>query len=140
MFASASPQLREAMFLLSLAGDIDGDPPRALLGRSHRALVDEAVERGFLGGGEHLSVHPLLRGFMIAKLRELDEEDVRPIAARVVEFLVGEHRWGNCLFALETFPEDDLIISTLQRGLGEILDSGRIPTVSRWVDLADRRG
>lgn len=139
MFANASQRLREAMFLLALAGDIDGESLRALLGRSHRALVEEAVERGFLGGSNRLSVHPLLRGFLLAKLRELDEDDVRPLVARVVEFLVGAHRWDNCLFALEQFPDDDLILSTLESGLAEILDSGRIATVSRWLELANGR-
>jgi ATP/maltotriose-dependent transcriptional regulator MalT len=139
MFSNASPRLREAMFLLALAGDIGGEPPRALLGRSHRSLVEEAVERGFLAGGERMSVHPLLRGFLLAKLRELEEEDVRPLVDRVVEFLVGEHRWDNCLFVLEQFPEDRLILSTLESGLEEILDSGRIATVSRWLELAAKR-
>jgi ATP/maltotriose-dependent transcriptional regulator MalT len=136
MFANASQRLREAMFLLALAGDIDGASLRALLGRSHRALVEEAVERGFLGGSDRLSVHPLLRGFLLAKLRELDD-DVRPLVARVVEFLVDAHRWDNCLFALEQFPDDDLILSTLESGLAEILDSGRIATVRRWLELAN---
>jgi LuxR family maltose regulon positive regulatory protein len=139
MFASASPRLREAMFLLALAGDLDGESPRALLGRSHRALVEEAVERGFLTGGERMSVHPLLRGFMLAKLRELDEDETRALVIRVVEFLVAQHRWDNCLFALEQFPDDELILSTLERGLTEILDSGRIATVSRWRAIADQR-
>jgi len=139
MFASASQRLREAMFLLALAGDIGGESLRALLGRSHRALVEEAVERGFLGGSDRLSVHPLLRGFLLAKLRELDDDDVRRLVARVVEFLVDAHRWDNCLFALEQFPDDDLILSTLESGLAEILDSGRIPTVTRWLELGERQ-
>ncbi|MGZ4356699.1 MAG: response regulator transcription factor [Gaiellaceae bacterium] len=139
MFASASPKLREAMFLLSLAGDIGGEPPRALLGRAHRSLVEEAVERGFLAGREGTSVHPLLRGFMLAKLRELEEEDVRPLVLRVVEFLVREHRWDNCLFVLEQFPDDELILSTLESGLAETLDSGRIASVSRWLELASKQ-
>ena len=139
MFTSASQRLREAMFALALAGDIEGQPVRALLGRSHHSLVEEAVERGFLGGIDHLSVHPLLRGFLLAKLRELDEEEVRPFVARVVAFLVDAHRWDNCLFALEQFPDDDLILSTLESGLAEILDSGRIATVSRWLELANGR-
>jgi ATP/maltotriose-dependent transcriptional regulator MalT len=140
MFASASPRLREAMFLLALAGDLDGESPRGLLGRSHRALVEEAVERGFLTGGERMSVHPLLRGFMLAKLRELEEDETRALVARVVEFLVAQHRWDNCLFALEQFPDDELILSTLEKGLTEILDSGRVATVSRWIQLSEQQG
>ncbi len=135
LFRSASPQLREAMFLLALA-DVEG--ARALLGRSHAELVAEAAERGFLAG-ENQTVHPLLRGFLLAKLRELEDAKIRAIVASAVDYLAGEHRWDDCLFALERFPDDELILETLDRGLTEILDSGRILTVSSWLELADER-
>jgi ATP/maltotriose-dependent transcriptional regulator MalT len=135
LFRSASPQLREAMFLLALAG-VDG--ARALLGRSHRELVAEAAERGFLTG-EHQTVHPLLRGFLLAKLRELDDEKVQAAVASAVGYLAGQHRWDDCLFVLAQFPEDELILESLKRGLGEVLDSGRLVTVSRWLELAEER-
>jgi ATP/maltotriose-dependent transcriptional regulator MalT len=135
LFRSASPQLREAMFLLSLAG-VDG--ARALLGKSHVELVAEAAERGFLAG-ENQTVHPLLRGFLLAKLRELDDAKIEATVASAVDYLAGQHRWDDCLFALEQFPDDELILETLNRGLTEILDSGRIITVSSWLELADER-
>jgi ATP/maltotriose-dependent transcriptional regulator MalT len=136
LFRSASPQLREAMFMLALAG-VDG--ARSLLGRAHLELVAEAAERGFLAG-ENKTVHPLLRGFLLAKLRELDDETIRAIVARAVGYLAEQHRWEDCLFVLEQFPDDELVLGTLKRGLEEILDSGRIVTVSSWLKLAGERG
>ena len=136
LFRSASPQLREAMFLLSLAG-VDG--ARALLGRSHVELVAEAAERGFLAGGEHQAVHPLLKGFLLAKLREFDDAKIQATVANAVDYLAGEHRWDDCLSALEQFPDDKRILSALELGLAEILDSGRVVTLSSWLALARRR-
>ncbi|HEX5247418.1 MAG TPA: LuxR C-terminal-related transcriptional regulator [Gaiellaceae bacterium] len=135
LFRSASPQLREAMFLLALAGV---DAARALLGRSHVELVAEAAERGFLAG-EHQAVHPLLRGFLLARLREFDDAKIQATVASAVGYLAEQHRWDESLFVLEQFPNDDLILETLKRGLTEILDSGRIVTVSSWLELAEER-
>ena len=123
------------MFLLALAG---GDGARALLGNSHVELVAEAAERGFLAG-ENQTVHPLLRGSLLAKLRELEDAKIQATVASAVEYLVEQHRWDDCLYALEQFPDDELILETFGLGLAEILDSGRIVSVSNWVELAARR-
>ena len=134
LFRSASPQLREAMFLLSLAG-VDG--ARALLGKSHVELVAEAAERGFLAG-ENQTVHPLLRGFLLTKLRELDDAKIQATVASAVNYLAGQRRWDDCLFVLEQFPNDPLILAMLERGLSDVLDSGRIASVNQWLALSER--
>ena len=134
LFRSASPRLRDAMFRLALVG-VDG--ARALLGAEHVALVEEATERGFLTGGEARAVHPLLRGFLLAKLKELDDDAIRKLVAEAVAYLADQHRWDDCLFVLEQFPEDELILSTLTRGLADLLDSGRMAVVKQWLTLAE---
>jgi hypothetical protein len=136
LFQSASPQLREALFLLALAG-VDGS--HALLGSDHVELVIEATERGFITGGETQRVHPLLRGFLIAKLRDQDESSIRARVGASIEYLVERHRWDDCLSVLEHFPDDSLILSTLEQGMAEILDSGRVVSLCRWLGLARER-
>jgi DNA-binding CsgD family transcriptional regulator len=84
-------------------------------------------------------VHPLLRGFLLAKLRELDDEKIQATVEGAVGYLAEQHRWDDCLFVLEQFPDDRLILETLKSGLEEILDSGRIVTVSSWLKLAEKR-
>jgi len=140
LFQSASPALRDAMFRLALADDASVNAARALLGTAHAKLVTEAAERGFLVPGGRHAVHPLLRGFLFAKLAERENAEVHPLVEQAVVFLSKQRRWDDCLFVLEQFPDDELILSTLNRGLAEILDSGRIATVSRWLALAKRRG
>ena len=113
LFRSASPRMRDAMFRLALVG-VDG--ARALLGAEHVALVEEATERGFLTGGEARDVHPLLRGFLLAKLKELDDDAIRGLVAEAIAYLAEHHRWDDCLFVLEQFPEDELILSDASAG------------------------
>jgi len=132
LFSSASPELREAMFLLALAG-VDG--ARALLGAAHVQMLADAAERGFLSG-DGAVVHPLLRGFLLAKLGELDDARIRSLVERALAYLAEEHRWDDCLFVLEQFPHDDLILSTLERGLAETLSTGQVINLTGWIELA----
>jgi ATP/maltotriose-dependent transcriptional regulator MalT len=136
LFRSAPPELRDAMFLLALAG-VDG--AKALLGPTHLALLEQAGERGFLAGAERQTVHPLLRMFLLAKLREEDDAKIRDFVEQAVLYLADEHRWDDCLFVLERFPDDGLILLTLERGLAEMLDDGRIAAVSGWLEAAKSR-
>ncbi|HEY8029105.1 MAG TPA: hypothetical protein VIE38_06300, partial [Gaiellaceae bacterium] len=137
LFRAASPQLRDAMFRLALVG-VEG--ARELLGPEHVALVEEAAERGFLTGRAARAVHPLLRGFLLAKLRELDDATIHALVAEAIDYLAGEYRWDDCLFVLEQFPNNERVIETLTRGLNDLLDSGQIALVVRWLQLAGRRG
>jgi ATP/maltotriose-dependent transcriptional regulator MalT len=136
LFNSAADELRDAMFLLALAGP---DSARSLLGRRHARLVEQAAERGFLAGRDRRMVHPLLRGFLLAKLAELDDATVASFVRRAVEFLAEQQRWDDCLFVLERFPDDALILETLESGLIDMLDSGRTASLPGWLHLAEER-
>jgi LuxR family transcriptional regulator, maltose regulon positive regulatory protein len=138
MFRPTSPELRGALFLLGLADGVAGESLRSLLGPTHRELVEEATERGFLTRTGRQLVHPLVRSFLLTKLAELDEQLIRAAVSRAVDYLGQHHRWEDCLFVLERIPEQELIVSTLERGLAEMLDSGRVATVKGWLELADR--
>jgi len=140
LFSSASPSLRDAMFRLALTGDVGLEGARDLLGAKHKELIEEAAERGFLVPGGRQALHPLLRGFLLTKLSDLDRAEVEARVETAVEFLADRRRWDGCLFALEVHPDNKLIVSTLNRGLAEILDFGRTATVSRWLELAHRQG
>src|SRR5258706_7559540 len=81
-------------------------------------------------------IHPLLRGFLLAKLQELPPDDVQRMVQDVVAALVARRRWDECLAALEYAPINAVTASVLNEALAELLDSGRIATVRRWVVLA----
>jgi DNA-binding CsgD family transcriptional regulator len=60
------------------------------------------------------------------------------LVAEAVSWLTEKRRWDECLFVLERFPRDGLVLATLERALPEILDSGTIVSLRRWLDLAAR--
>lgn len=137
LLRSASRELRNGLFLLALGGDADVEVARELLGAEHDSLVAEAAERGFLGreAGGGVSIHPLLKRFLLAKLRELGPDDVDAAVTRVVESLARRAHWDECLAALERFQQDGLVVATLDRALPDLLGSGRVATAKRWIAL-----
>ena len=138
LFEKASPELKNALFLLALGGDTDIDVARELLGQEHDSLAAEATERGFLGRGSLSSaaIHPLLRGFLVTKFHELDTEEMNTVARRVVHCLARSELWDTCLAALQTVPLTDMVASTLSDALFPLLASGRVATLKQWLELS----
>jgi DNA-binding CsgD family transcriptional regulator/tetratricopeptide (TPR) repeat protein len=134
----ASPQLKSALYLLALGGDASVGVARELLGQDHDRLVAEATERGFIGrdASDSATIHPLLRGFLLAKLRELHTDDIDAPVRRAVTTLARGLYWDECLTALQCFHVNDLIPKLLGQALASLLASGRVATVRRWLQLA----
>jgi len=137
LFRHAEPDLQEALILLALGGDANPDVVRALLGDDHETILLNAWEHGFLGPETgRLEIHPLLRAFLLQRLDDLPAERVEQLVRDTVGVLETNELWDECLTALRRFPIADIIGSILKESLADLLTSGRIATVKRWVDLA----
>ncbi len=137
LFNRAAPDLQQALILLALGGDADPDVARALLGDGHDAILAAAREQGFVGPEtERLEIHPLLRAFLLEQLDDLPAERAERSVRATIDALAAKELWDECLSALESFPVQGLISSILTESLIDLLASGRIATVRRWVDLA----
>jgi LuxR family maltose regulon positive regulatory protein len=138
LFDGSDRELQRALFLLALGGDTDEAITRELLGADHAELCDAAARRGFLTSSRsgHTELHPLLRGFLLSRLRE------RPEAMNLLTQAVGalsvERRWGECLIVLTEFPARELIVSIMEAALPDLLAEGRVATIERWIELAER--
>jgi len=137
LFRHAEPDLQEALILLALGGDANPDVVRALLGDDHETILLNAWEHGFLGPETgRLEIHPLLRAFLLQRLDDLPAERVEQLVRDTVGVLETNELWDECLTALRRFPIADIIGSILKESLADLLSSGRITTVRRWMDLA----
>lgn len=138
LFRTASPDLKNALFLLALGGDASVGVARELLGAEHDTLVAAAAERGFVGRGPDsaIAIHPLLRGFLLTKLYELDPTEMSATAGCVVRCLARAELWDTCLAALQAVPRPDLLASTLSDALAPLLASGRVATLKQWLELS----
>src|SRR4029079_1504332 len=130
------------VLILAAGGDASAAVARRLLGTEHLSLVGSAVRHGFAArdpGGE-VSIHPLLRGFLIGRLRELPEGRLGRLGETVAEELVAAEQWDDCLKTLTQFPDARLVVAALAAALPSLLDQGRVATVGEWIELAERSG
>jgi ATP/maltotriose-dependent transcriptional regulator MalT len=137
LFRRAEPELQEALIKLALGGDTNAEVACALLGDDHEAVLTTAWEHGFLGpDARRLEIHPLLRVFLLERLKDLSADRADGIVRATVDALAAGDFWDECLAALQQVPVADIIASILDESLADLLMSGRIETVKRWLDLA----
>jgi DNA-binding NarL/FixJ family response regulator len=83
-----------------------------------------------------VTLHPLLKAFLISKLRESPERDVFVRVSVIVRRLASARAWDEALEILVQFPDCELIVATLSDALVDMLAAGRVTTVHRWSQLA----
>ena len=140
LFRGASPALQNALFALALVGE----HPSVLaevVGCDFEELLLESSERGFATKTSDgpLGLHPLLRAFLLRKFRETNSPSAALITP-TVEALGRAQLWDECLSVLIEFPVASHVAETLEECLGELLASGRVATLRRWIQLAHEIG
>lgn len=136
---SAGDGLRSLLFWIALIGARHVRLLPELPTATVDGLVDTAATEGWLvTTPDGLAIHPLLRTFLLAKLRESPQARVSEMVQEAVRLLQGERAWEETLALLEEFPERTLIVPALMNALDDLLSSGRIATIQRWAHLARR--
>jgi len=139
VFSAGSPQLREALYLMGLAGTGDERILEQLTRQPIEEVATEATGLGLATRGEHgLILHPLVRTYLLTRLRRGTDASPDALVGRAIEILSKAHLWDECLEILERFPYPELIVEALTGALRELAVSGRVATIARWVELARR--
>jgi LuxR family transcriptional regulator, maltose regulon positive regulatory protein len=142
LLQQAPAYLHDTLFLLALTGGADSDVTQDLLGVDCDIHLNEASERGFVSRNSSFEceMHPLLRSFLLTKLHELDELQSKEIVDRALRSLGRARRWDTCLAVLAEFPGSTLVTALLEEALDELLASGRLATIKRWLSVAPSMG
>ena len=138
LFGTAEPLLQESVLKLAAGGNSSMDVARALIGDPFDDVLHAAIAQGFLGHDPErpLTIHPLLREFLLTRLAELGHNRISSIVRPVVRRLNEGQHWDECLTTLKRFPDADLIATTMSAAMEHLLSSGRVTTVRQWVELA----
>ncbi|MGZ6564470.1 MAG: LuxR C-terminal-related transcriptional regulator [Solirubrobacteraceae bacterium] len=136
---ATGPGTQRALTVLALCGTNDQALARELLGDGAHVALIEAETRGLLAfeGSTGLVLHPLLAVYLIARLRESGQKAIDETVGPLVDTLMRGRRWDDCLVVAEAMPDACAFATeVLASALQELLSTGRVATVRRWVNLA----
>ena len=136
---SVEPAVRELVFVAALcAGRTEGVVAKVI--PDYREKARSASSRGLLSVRQSgaLEVHPLIRELVTSKFLTDDPSSARVIGERVVRELARMSRWDECLDSAERLSLLPLTIELVIDAVPELLRTGRVATVTRWLHLATR--
>jgi DNA-binding CsgD family transcriptional regulator len=138
LYQAADPDLRWHVSQLALSSSVAPAVAEALLGAEAERAVRDGRRLGFLISSEHgvYEIHPLLRGFLEVKFRELAGGRAHEIIERLVRAHVGRDEWDDGFSLVERFFDADLLIELFEAALPAMLLEARLPTLARWVACA----
>lgn len=99
------------------------------------SVIAAGVSCGFLTESDEgrVDVHPLLRSFLLVKLREERPRDIANVVERGVRTLLSHRLWDEAFALITQFERDDLIPGLLQASMDEMLSAGRTATLATWL-------
>ena len=141
LLQTTTPETQRALTVLALAGTSERALARELVGGDADLALDEAEKRGLLTfeGPVRIVLHPLLGEFLIERLRENGDQAISELVDPLVEALKSRSRWDECLSVAEALPETSAFApEIIELSLQELLRTGRVATVRRWIDVTRR--
>jgi ATP/maltotriose-dependent transcriptional regulator MalT len=106
------------------------------------SVIEVAVAAGFLHrtSPDELELHPLLRAFLLAKIK--DEHEARRTAAvkAVTDFFLGTRSWDDVFAIGRDFSQTDVLVTLLEQALNECLATGRLTMLTQWVNHLASQG
>ena len=131
IFQGASTELQDQLVRLALLPQLTRDSIAGYLDVDPSELIAQARELGFIGAEETPELHPLLREFLLEKLRE--RPDAEASVREAIKFCVDTECWDYALQLIRRFTVDDLAEVVLQRAFKPLARSGRINTLASFA-------
>ncbi len=131
IFQGASLELQDQLVRLALLPQLTRESIAGYLDVDPSELIAQARELGFIGAEETPELHPLLREFLLEKLRERPDADAS--VREAIEFCVATECWDYALHLIRRFTMDDLAEDVLQKAFHPLVRSGRISTLASFA-------
>jgi LuxR family maltose regulon positive regulatory protein len=138
LFASLPVEAQEGLCRLALVPVVTREAAEALLGPSAERVLVEAKEVGMFvahRAGEFL-LHPLLRTFLVHRLREEPRAEVEATVARTVNYLLDVEAWDDAFFLITDFDCGSRLDDLLARAIVSLTRLGRLATLRDWLKYA----
>jgi LuxR family maltose regulon positive regulatory protein len=138
LFASLPPETQEGLCRLAVLSVVTRKAAEALVGSAAETVIEEARDAGMFAAqrAQELTFHPLLRAFLVQKLRDSGEGNVKDVVSRGVEVLADARRWDDAFALITEFARADLVDLLLVQAVVPLTREGRVATLREWVDFA----
>jgi LuxR family maltose regulon positive regulatory protein len=120
---------------LSFASRFDGEFADQVLGNKAEEVLHSGLQKGILSQPERglFDFHPLLAEFLCERAFRNSAEK-QQAAERVGHVFLAVGHWDEAVDIACRFGLPALLAATLEASLYPLLDSGRLATVSRWLE------
>lgn len=141
MLDSAPRVVQEGLTLLAAASVSDVATAELLLGDDTGPTLNEAHRRGLVLFEDNgvLSLHPLLRDLLLARLRTGSAKRSSWLSDRLRPLITAK-RWDEALTAAEAQPEPSFVSDAMAQALPDIVRSGQLATLRRWIAVGHAAG
>jgi LuxR family maltose regulon positive regulatory protein len=139
VYLQAEPAVRWGLCQLAIAPTITTEVAQTLFGEETGLLILEHAERlGVLGpdSGKRYALHPLLRRFLEAKVREHGTEAVSRVVSQLEDFLLSRSAWDDAFWLIERWGDQAHIERLIEAAAERLLAEGRSRTLERWLEFA----
>jgi LuxR family transcriptional regulator, maltose regulon positive regulatory protein len=143
LYQEAPAEVQQALLCLAVAPSLDADLVELILGNGKSTTVlADCVRLGFvqIDSAETAEIHPLLRSFLIEKLKSVDTAEVRALPNSVGLELLKRGRWDDTFLVHLSFPDAGLFLPLLEASIDPLIQEGRLGTVAHWLEYARETG
>jgi LuxR family transcriptional regulator, maltose regulon positive regulatory protein len=135
---AVSPEVQVGLTRLATFPPLSFELSAKLLGELATAALSEGLRVGALTRTDlEYELHPLLREFLIAKLQEQEQGDLRSFADGAIQILLSERHWDAAFHSIRILRVPHLMSDLIRVALDDLLRDGRIPTVVQWLEFAE---
>jgi LuxR family maltose regulon positive regulatory protein len=130
------------LLIASVPPEIDRAATEELLGTEQaREILGHLIEEGLVERtGETHRFHPLLRSFLLQFLLDTEAELYEEAVEVCLLSALSHERWEQAFDIAVDTGRNEVITEILERGTPELLATGRIERLSRWLDEAAALG
>jgi ATP/maltotriose-dependent transcriptional regulator MalT len=139
---SQSSEVQNFMLEASVLASVDPAGVRAVSGKTTTGdAIDVLRARGLLEAvGDEFRFHPLLHEFLRRKFETEQPEHAKEAFIRAVEHAVGRREWDQAFSVALRASLSDHAAEILILASPELLATGRLETLQRWLHTLDEIG
>src|SRR4051794_7450071 len=131
LYATLDPSVRNDVACLALFLRVSPHLAKSVLPETSERVLAEALRVGFLteDGPDSYRLHPLLRSFLLRKLRSAEADHLQRIVSRAVNAMLADRDWDNALEVSVSFDATHLLVDLTETALYDLLDRGLVSTI-----------